>query len=42
MKVKIENIVDALEFLVDESCGYLNKKTGEVITLIEEELRAAE
>jgi len=42
MKVKLEEIIEALDFQPDETFTYLNKNTGEIITLFEEELRAAE
>jgi hypothetical protein len=40
--VKLQDIVDEISFIPDEASSYLNTKTGEVITVTDEELRAAE
>lgn len=42
LRVKLSAIIDALDFQLDESSSYLNKETGEVVTLMAEEFRAAE
>lgn len=42
MKVKIEDIIDAVEFDSDMSESYLNTKTEQVCMFTDEELRAAE
>lgn len=41
-RVKLSDIVDGLESQSDESSSFLNKKTGEVVLITDEELRAAE
>ena len=41
-KVKLSEIVDGMEFVTDEMSSYLNKETGKVITLMDEEFNAAE
>jgi ribosomal protein S18 acetylase RimI-like enzyme len=40
--VKLSEIIDAMDFQLDESSAYLDKSTGEVVILMEEEMRAAE
>ena len=40
--VKLQNILEGLEFLTDEGASYLNTTTGEVVYVTTEELRAAE
>ena len=40
--VKLKDIVDELSFIPDEASSYLNTKTGEVVSVTHEELRAAE
>jgi hypothetical protein len=40
--VKLQDVVEALDMLGDEMSAYLNKSTGELITLTEEEFDAAE
>jgi Uncharacterised protein family (UPF0158) len=40
--VKLQDIVDELSFIPDEASSYLNTKTGEVVSVTHEELRAAE
>jgi hypothetical protein len=40
--VKLKDIVDEISFIPEEASSYLNAKTGEVITVTDEELRAAE
>jgi len=42
MKVKVRDVVDAMDMVGDEMSAYLNKRTGELITLTTEELSAAE
>jgi hypothetical protein len=42
MKVKVKDVVDAMDMFGDEMSAYLNKRTGEVVTLTTEELSAAE
>ncbi|MFD0676889.1 MULTISPECIES: UPF0158 family protein [unclassified Paenibacillus] len=42
MKVKLRDIIDGMDMMFDGSNSYLNIKTGEVITVSVEELRAAE
>ncbi len=41
IRVKLDEIIDGLESQSDESSSYLNKKTGEVVFITDEELRAA-
>jgi hypothetical protein len=40
--VKLKDIVDELSFIPDEASSHLNTKTGEVVSVTHEELRAAE
>jgi hypothetical protein len=40
--VKLQDIVDELSFIPDEAASYLNTATGEVVSVTNEELRAAE
>jgi hypothetical protein len=40
--VKLKDIVDELSFIPDEASSYLNTKTGEVVSVTTDELRAAE
>lgn len=42
VKVKLLSIVEGIEFQGDESHSYLNIKTGEVVLIADEEIRAAE
>jgi hypothetical protein len=42
MKVKLQDVVDAMNMVGDEMSAYLNKQTGELITLTSEEFEAAE
>lgn len=42
VRVKLDSIIEGLEFQSDESHSFLNKKTGEVALIRDEELRAAE
>ena len=42
LRVKLSDIVEGLEFLTDEGTSYLNTTTGEVVSITDEELRAAE
>lgn len=41
-RVKLSAIVDALDSIGDETQAYLDRQTGEVIVLMDEELSAAE
>lgn len=41
-KVKLSDIIDAMNFQGPESSSYINTKTGEVVTLSGEEINAAE
>ncbi|HCO95358.1 MAG TPA: hypothetical protein DIU00_15650 [Phycisphaerales bacterium] len=41
IRVKLDDIIDGLESQSDESSSFLNKKTGEVVLIIDEELNAA-
>lgn len=41
-KVKLKDLVEGMEFQTDESVSFLNKETGEVVTVTDEEFRAAE
>ena len=40
--VKLSDITDELEMIMDEASSYLNKETGEVITIMNDELHATE
>ncbi len=40
--VKLNRIIEAIELLTDESSAYLDRKTGDVMVIMEEELNAAE
>jgi hypothetical protein len=40
--VKLKDIIEAIEFLNDESTAYLNKKTGAIMTITDEDFSAAE
>jgi hypothetical protein len=42
IRVKLDNITEGMEFQTDESTSYLNEKTGEVVTIDDEEFRYAE
>ena len=42
LRVKLSDIVEGLEFQSDECLSYLNTATGEVVSITDEELRAAE
>jgi Uncharacterised protein family (UPF0158) len=42
LRVKLSDIVEGLEFQSDEQSSYLNTATGEVVSITDEELRAAE
>jgi hypothetical protein len=42
VRVKLSVIIDGMELLMDEMTSYLNKETGEVVTIMEEEFEAAE
>jgi hypothetical protein len=40
--VKLKDIIEAIEFLNDETTAYLNKKTGAIMTITDEDFSAAE
>lgn len=40
--VKLEDIIEALESQSDERCAFPDKRTGEVVLISDEEMRAAE
>lgn len=40
--VKLSDIIEAIEFQMDESSAYLNIKTGEVVTVTHQDFEAAE
>ena len=40
--VKLSEIIEAIELQSDEMAAYLNRRTGEIITISDEEVRAAE
>ena len=40
--VKLDDIAEGMEFQTEETAFYLNKKTGEVVTIIDRDFRAAE
>lgn len=40
--VKLDKIIEGIEFQSDETTSYLNKKTGEVVTITDQEFSAAE
>jgi len=40
--VKLDNIIDGMEIQTDESSSFLNIRTGEIVTISDEESRAAE
>jgi hypothetical protein len=40
--VKLNRTIEAIEFQTDESTAYLDKKTGDVIVIMEDEFNAAE
>jgi hypothetical protein len=42
IRVKLDDIIEALEFQSDESHSFLDKRTGEVVSISDEEMRAAE
>ena len=42
MRVKLSDIIDAMDIQMDESLSYVDKETGEVLTFMHEELVAAE
>lgn len=42
MRVKLNEVVEALESVTEEHTHYLDKRTGEIILLTSEELQAAE
>ncbi len=41
-QVKLSDIIEGMESQSDEGSAYLNKKTGEVVIILDEEFRAAE
>ena len=42
LPVEIENIIDELNMMGDETCAYINRKTGEVFSFTEEFISLAE
>lgn len=40
--VKLSEIIEAIDFQSDEISSYLNKKTGEIVTLTEDDIKGAE
>jgi len=42
MKVQLSSIVEGIEFQGLETYSYLNLKTGEIVVIVDEEIRAAE
>jgi len=42
IKVKLDDIITGMEFQTDEMSSYLNKETGEVSTVMEQEFRVVE
>jgi Uncharacterised protein family (UPF0158) len=40
--VSLKDIVDAMDVIGDDTCSYLNPKTGEIVTLTGDERRLAE
>ena len=42
IKAKLSDIIDAIEFDTEESTSYFNRKTGEIVTITEEEFSVAE
>ncbi|MFP4083238.1 MAG: UPF0158 family protein [Candidatus Aminicenantes bacterium] len=40
--IKLSDIIDAMEFQPDETTAFLNKETGEIVGVSDEEFRAAE
>jgi len=41
-RVKLDDIIEGLEFQTDESHSFLDKRTGKVVTISYEEMKAAE
>ena len=39
--VKLSEIIEAIELQIDEMAAYLNRRTGEIITISDEEVLAA-
>lgn len=42
VKVKLNDLVEGMDFQTDESASFLNKDTGDIVTVTDEEFRAAE
>jgi hypothetical protein len=42
LRVKLQDILEGMDFQSDEQSSFLNLTTGEVVSIIDEELRAAE
>ena len=40
--IKLQDILEGMDFQSDEQSSYLNLTTGEVVSITDEELRAAE
>jgi hypothetical protein len=42
IRVKLDDIIEGLESQSDESHSFLDKRTGEVVSISDEEMQAAE
>lgn len=42
IQVKLKDVIEEMEILFEESCSLLNIKTGEIVLVTSEDLRAAE
>ena len=42
LRVKLPDIIEGMDFQSDEQSSFLNLTTGEVVSITDEELRAAE
>ena len=42
LRVKLQDILEGMDFQSDERSSFLNLTTGEVVSITDEELRAAE
>ena len=40
VQVKLQDILEGMDFLTDEQSSFLNLTTGEVVSITDEELRA--
>jgi hypothetical protein len=41
-RIKLQDLIDALSFQMDETFQYLNRETGEIVTVTREELEVVE